>query len=89
VSRQAGGLEYRIARLRDFRLFSKEFLTDLPARLVGPGRLRFILDAVAQFFIFRQVHPDAVLLVGPVLIGAPYAIARAVTTRVTQIQDRA
>jgi hypothetical protein len=40
-----------------------------------------ILDVVAQFLIFRQVRPGAALLIGPVLITAPYAIARALTNR--------
>jgi hypothetical protein len=122
-------------------LFSWEFLADLPARLEGPGRFRFIfqptaaiilgirggladaragrppylmgllldplhrweyirtgvatirdivaigiiLDVVAQFLIFRQVHPGAALLIGPVLITAPYAIARGLTNRVSRM----
>jgi hypothetical protein len=121
-------------------LFSWEFVTDLPARLTGPGRLRFvfqptmaillglrggladgragrppylmgllfdplhrreyvrtglrsirdliaigiILDVVAQFLIFRQVHPGAALVIGPVLITMPYVLARAVTNRMTR-----
>ncbi len=125
-------------------LFSWEFLADLPARLRGPGRFRFvlqptmaillglrggladaragrppylmgllfdplhrreymrtgltairdivalgiILDVVAQFLIFRQVHPVAALVVGPVLIATPYSLARAVTNRVTQLVGR-
>jgi len=122
-------------------LFSWEFLADLPARLTGPGRLRFalqpamavllgirggladartgrppylegvvfhaphrreyvrtglttirdllavgiLLDVVAQFLIFRQVHPGAALLIGPVLITTPYAMARGLTNRVTRL----
>jgi hypothetical protein len=122
-------------------LFSWEFLADLPARLTGPGRFRFVLqpamaillglrggladaragrpaylegvffhaphrreyvrtglatirdlvavgiimDVVAQFLIFRQVHPGAALLIGPVLITMPYALARALTNRVTRL----
>jgi hypothetical protein len=122
-------------------LFSWEFLADLPARLTGPGRFRFvlqptmavllglrggladaragrppylfgmlfdpqhrreyvltglasirdlvavgiILDVVAQFLIFRQVHPGAALLIGPVLITTPYALARALTNRATRL----
>ncbi len=118
-------------------LFSWDFLADLPARLTGPGRFRFILqptvaivlgirggrvdaragrppylygllfhaghrreylrtglaairdilaigiilDAVAQLLIFRQVHPGAALVVGPVLIATPYALARALSNR--------
>jgi hypothetical protein len=121
-------------------LFSWEFLADLPKRLTGPGRLRFILqptvaiilglrggladaragrppyvlgllfdplhrreyvrtgitavrdlvavgvvlDVVAQFLIFRQIHPGAALLIGPLLIGAPYAFTRAMTNRVAR-----
>ncbi len=125
-------------------LFSWEFLSDLPARLTGPGRFRFILqpamaillglrggladararrppylmglffdplhrreyvrtglgtirdivavgiilDVVAQFLIFRQVHPVAALLIGPVLITMPYALARGLTNRVTRLVVR-
>ena len=125
-------------------LFSWEFLADLPARLTGPGRLRFVLqptmaillglrgglgdaragrppylmglvfdplhrweyvrtglrsigdivaigivlDIVAQFLIFQQVHPGAALAVGPVLIAMPYALARGVTNRVTRMIEK-
>jgi hypothetical protein len=125
-------------------LFSREFLADLPARLTGPGRLRFILqptvaiilgflggladarrgrppylmgllfhplhrreyvrtglstvrdlvavgiilDVVAQFLIFQQVHPGAALVVGPVLIATPYGLARGLTNRVTHMIGR-
>jgi hypothetical protein len=43
-----------------------------------------ILDAMAQFLIFRQVHPGATLLSGPVRIAAPYACARAAANRVSR-----
>lgn len=122
-------------------LFSGQFLEELPQRLTGPGRLRFllqplvamifgvrsglgdaragksaylfglvmgvverkellrsgfaairdlvavgiVLDAVAQLLIYRQVHPGAALLIGPVLICLPYAIARALTNRMAQL----
>ena len=125
-------------------LFSREFLADIPARLTGPGRLRFILqptvaiilgirwgladaragrppclmgllfhplhrreyvrtglstvrdlvafgiilDVVAQFLIFQQVHPGAALVVGPVLIATPYGLARGLTNRVAQLVGR-
>ena len=121
-------------------LFSRQFLQDLPKRLTGPGRFRFILqpliaillgirggradakagrppyvigvlfdfqhrkellrsglesvrdlvamgiilDAISQLLIYRQVHPGAALVVGPVLICTPYALARAVTTRLAR-----
>lgn len=50
--------------------------------LVAAG---IVLDVLAQLLIFQQVHPGAALLIGPVLISAPYAIARAVTNRVARI----
>ena len=119
-------------------LFSRQFLEELPQRLTGPGRLRFmlqplaaiflgwrsgvshartaqpasgevnrkdllrsaladlgqllaiaiVLDAVAQLLIYRQVHPGAALVVGPVLIAIPYAVARTLTTRVVRLTQR-
>lgn len=125
-------------------LFSSQFLEELPQRLTGPGRLRFVLqpvvailigwrgglmdaqerrppyiyrlllgredrrkllgsgltairdllavgivlDAVAQLLIYGQVHPGAALVVGPVLIGIPYALARALTNRVARLMRR-
>jgi hypothetical protein len=118
-------------------LFSRAFLDDLPKRLTGPGRFRFVLqpliatllgirsgmadaragrppyllglatdrerrselardglatvvnlllmgillDAVFQWVILGVSHPGAALVVGPVLITAPYAIARALANR--------
>jgi hypothetical protein len=43
-----------------------------------------VLDAVAQLLIYRQVHPGAALVIGPMLIGLPYAVARALTNRVAK-----
>lgn len=47
-----------------------------------------VLDAVAQLLIYRQVHPGAALVVGPVLICLPYAVARALTNRVARFTHR-
>jgi hypothetical protein len=124
-------------------LFSWEFFEDLPRRLTGPGRLRFVfpplvamllgaraghddaragrppyvlslvahpqhrrqmlaetaralanivlfgilLDAVSQWLILGVAHPGAALVVGPVLIGFPYALARAISNRVARLKD--
>ncbi len=118
-------------------LFSREFLDDIPRRLTGPGRFRFLLqplvatligvgagrsdahagrapylyalltgaagrgelmrealrditnlllagvlaDLVSQWLILGAVYPGAALVVGPVLITAPYALARALANR--------
>ena len=125
-------------------LFSGEFFEDLPRRLTGPGRFRFILqplvaillgvragradalagrppfilavlahpqhrrqmlaetaralanivlvgvllDAVSQWLILGVAHPGAAIVVGPVLIGLPYAVARALSNRLAQLRGR-
>jgi hypothetical protein len=40
-----------------------------------------ILDVVFQLVIYREVHPGAAVLIGPILISVPYALSRALTTR--------
>ena len=41
-----------------------------------------ILDLVFQLVLYGEVHPGAAVLIGPILICAPYALSRALTTRV-------
>jgi hypothetical protein len=123
-----------------FYLFSRAFLEDLPKRLTGPGRFRFLLqplvatllgirsgcadaragrlpylwglvtagphwrelardglstvanlllmgillDSVFQWMILGASYPGPALIVGPVLITMPYAIARALANRATR-----
>jgi hypothetical protein len=43
-----------------------------------------ILDLVFQLILYRSVHPGAALLVGPILVCAPYALSRALTNRVAR-----
>jgi len=125
-------------------LFSGAFLEDLPKRLTGPGRFRFVLqplvatllgirngvsdaragrpsylfvlvtdrqrrgelvrdglatvanllligvllDAIFQWVILGVSHPGAALLVGPVLIATPYAVARALSNVVAGASAR-
>ena len=120
-----------------FYLFSSSFVEDIPKRLSGPGRFRFVrqplvatllgirsgiadvragrppyvfgvlfnrkfrsellktgfaaivnlvlmgilLDSLFQWVILGASYPGAALVVGPVLIATPYAIARALTNR--------
>jgi hypothetical protein len=40
-----------------------------------------LMDAVCQWLILGASYPGAALVVGPVLIGGPYAVARAVSNR--------
>jgi hypothetical protein len=122
-------------------LFSRAFFEDLPRRLTGPGRFRFVvqptiatllgirsgradaragrppylygvlfhrglraellrsgfgtvvnlllmgilLDAVFQWVILGVSHPGAALVVGPVLIVAPYSLTRALSNRLARL----
>jgi hypothetical protein len=125
-------------------LFSAQFFQELPQRLTGAGRFRFVLqplvaiilgwrsglgdaragrpaylfgllsgaanrrellrsglaairdlvsiaivlDAISQLLIYRQVHPGAALVLGPVLISVPYAVTRAVSNRLSRLSHR-
>lgn len=43
-----------------------------------------LLDIIAQYLIFHNVHPGAALILGPVLISMPYALARAFANRISR-----
>jgi hypothetical protein len=43
-----------------------------------------ILDLVFQLVLYGSVHPGAALVIGPILICAPYAVSRALTNRVAR-----
>jgi hypothetical protein len=68
------------------------FHRDLRRELVKTGYQRvanlllmgILLDSVFQWVILGVSHPGAALVVGPVLIVTPYAVARALANRVTQ-----
>jgi hypothetical protein len=45
-----------------------------------------ILDVVFQLVLYREVHPGAALVVGPILICVPYALSRALTNRAARIR---
>ncbi|MBV8451204.1 MAG: hypothetical protein JOZ29_02885 [Deltaproteobacteria bacterium] len=47
-----------------------------------------LLDVASQFLILRRVNPFAALLLGPVLIGLPYASSRALTNRIVRHRPR-
>ena len=46
--------------------------------------IAILLDVISQLLIFRMVHPGAALLIGPVLIGLPYASSRALANRASK-----
>ena len=54
--------------------------------LVSAGDLlafAVLLDLIAQFLIFHDVRPGAALLVGPLLVGIPYAFSRELGNRLS------
>lgn len=124
-----------------FYVFSRAFFEDIPKRLTGPGRFRFVLqptvaillgirdglrdaragrppylynllfyqrrrellrsgfdtvvnlilmgillDSIAQWLILDASYPGAALVIGPVLIAIPYALARALANRASQLR---
>ncbi len=126
-----------------FYLFSRDFIEDIPKRLAGPGRFRFILqpliaailgirsglgdaragrppylwgvlfhrgvrgelvrtglttvanlllmgilmDSIFQWVLLGASYPGAALVLGPVLIMAPYAISRALSNRLAGLRN--
>jgi hypothetical protein len=43
--------------------------------------LAILLDLISQYLLFPAIHPGAALILGPILIAVPYALARALTNR--------
>jgi len=48
--------------------------------------IAILLDIISQILIFRNVHPGAALLLGPVLISTPYALSRALSNRIEKFR---
>jgi hypothetical protein len=46
--------------------------------------IAILLDIISQFLIFHRIHPGAAVILGPVLISLPYALARALANRITR-----
>jgi hypothetical protein len=42
-----------------------------------------LLDLIAQFLIFHEIYPGAALLIGPLLVGIPYALSRELGNRLS------
>ena len=50
--------------------------------------LGIIMDVVFQLILYRRAHPGAALLIGPIFVCAPYAIARELTNRLAGLVAR-
>ncbi len=74
------GLAFHRAHRNHFLRSAAVGLRDLLA-------LAILLDIISQMLIFHHIHPGAALIVGPVLIGVPYAVARAVANRISRARS--
>ncbi len=62
----------------------RELLRSGVAAIRNLVALGIILDIVFQQILYHSVHPGPALLVGPILICLPYALSRALTTRLAK-----
>ena len=46
--------------------------------------IAILVDVGSQYLIFREIHPGAALLLGPVLITIPYALSRSFANRMVR-----
>ncbi len=59
----------------------RELLRSGVAAIRNLVALGIITDIVFQLIIYHSVHPGAAVVIGPILICFPYALSRALTTR--------
>ena len=64
----------------------REMLRTMLASLRELVAVAILLDIISQFLIFREIHPGAAILLGPGLIGVPYALSRALSGRICEKQ---
>jgi hypothetical protein len=64
----------------------RELLRGTLASLREIVAVAILLDILSQCLIFREIHPGAAILLGPVLIGMPYAVSRALANRIARKQ---
>ena len=77
-------------------LFGLLFSTEQRRELLRSGvaaiwnlvALGIIMDIVFQLIIYHSVHPGAAVVIGPILICVPYAVSRALTTRLARIGEK-
>jgi len=60
----------------------RETLTRSAETLAKPIIIATVLDAIAQYLMFRAIYPGAAVLVGVTVMALPYTLARALANRV-------
>jgi len=66
----------------------RELLRSTLASVRNLVAVAVLLDLISQFLIFHEIRPGAALIVGPVLIGVPYALSRAFSNRIWNWKNR-
>jgi len=84
---KAGNLPY-LFRLAFDAEHRRELLRSGLATVRNLLAVGIILDVVFQWVIYGDVHPGAAVVVGPILICVPYAMSRALTTRLVRLLSR-
>ena len=62
----------------------RELLRSGVAAIRNLVALGIIMDVVFQLILYHSVHPGAAVVIGPILICFPYALSRALTTRLAR-----
>ena len=73
-----------LSALLFFRTGQGELLRSALASVRNLVAIAILLDVLTQILMFRMVHPGAALILGPVLIATPYALARALANRIAR-----
>ena len=60
----------------------QEFLRSTYLSVRDLVAISILLDILSQFLIFHDVHPGAAIVLGPVLIGVPFAVSRSLANRI-------
>jgi hypothetical protein len=63
-------------------------LSNTAKHILKPFTAGVLIDLILQYFIFQRVRIVAALIVGLLLIGLPYSIARGVSNRITTTRRR-
>ena len=70
------------------RKLRSELLRSGFSTIVNLFLMGILLDSIFQWVIFGTSHPGAALVVGPILIAAPYSLARALANRCARLTNR-
>jgi len=60
----------------------KRRIKDALKALLKPIIVAIILDAIAQYLLFKHIRPLPAVIVGTFVMGVPYSIARGISNRI-------